>query len=303
MGVHRYERVTGQHAALDIAAQESSGIVTGKPHGRLGEVVGAEREEFGGLGDFAGEQRGARQLDHGADHVGDAAPALGEHFFSHRVHARLDQIEFPPGDHERDHDFRNWRLALLGYITRGLEHRARLHLVNLGIDDRQPAAAKAQHRIAFGEFVCAREQHLGVEARRFGDIGAFFFRVRQELMQRRIEQADSHRARAHDGEDRGEILALVRRELVKRGHAALLRVRQDHFAHRRDAFSIEEHMLGAAKPDALGAELQSSGCIFRGFSVGAHFHPPRAVRPSHQRAEITGQFRLHHLSGAVEHLT
>ena len=37
--------------------------------GRLGEVVGAEREELGALGDLVGGQRGARHLDHRADRI------------------------------------------------------------------------------------------------------------------------------------------------------------------------------------------------------------------------------------------
>ena len=43
---------------------------------RLGEVVGAEGEELGRLGDLAGAQGSARQLDHRADLVGDRLPCL-----------------------------------------------------------------------------------------------------------------------------------------------------------------------------------------------------------------------------------
>ena len=42
-------------------------VVAGEAPGHLGQVVGAEGEELGGLGDLAGGQRGPRQLDHRAD--------------------------------------------------------------------------------------------------------------------------------------------------------------------------------------------------------------------------------------------
>ena len=37
-----------------------------------------------------------------------------------------------------------------------------------------------------------------------------------------------------------------------------LAVGQDHLAHGDDALGLEEHMLGAAEPDALGAEARSA---------------------------------------------
>jgi hypothetical protein len=52
-----------------------------------------------------------------------------------------------------------------------------------------------------------------------------------------------------------EIAALHRQQLVQRGAAALLVVGQDHLAHAMMRSRVEEHVLGAAKADAFGAEL------------------------------------------------
>ncbi len=60
---------------------------------------------------------------------------------------------------------------------------------------------------------------------------------------------------AHGPEDAGEVVALHRQQLRQRLLAAGRVVRQDHLAHRRDALAAEEHVLGAAQADALGAEL------------------------------------------------
>jgi len=39
-------------------------FVAAQTHGGLGQVVGAEREEFRRFGEFGGAQRRARQFDH-----------------------------------------------------------------------------------------------------------------------------------------------------------------------------------------------------------------------------------------------
>ena len=86
--------------------------------------------------------------------------------------------------------------------------------------------------------------------------------LRQEFVQRRVEQPDRHRQAGHDLEDLGEIGALHRQQLGERGAAAALLVGHDHLADRADAVGLEEHVLGARQADALGAE------IARGAGVG-----------------------------------
>ena len=79
--------------------------------------------------------------------------------------------------------------------------------------------------------------------------------VRQELVQRRVEQADRHRLALQRAEDAGEVVALERQQLGERRlRASSSVVGQDHLAHRVDAVALEEHVLGAAQADALGAE-------------------------------------------------
>ena len=98
---------------------------------------------------------------------------------------------------------------------------------------------------------------LRVGAHGGGDLGDLLLGVRQELVQRRIEQPDGDRQALHDLEQLDEIAALHRQELGERRAPRLLVVGQDHLAHRPDAVLVEEHVLGAAEPDALGAELDA----------------------------------------------
>ena len=50
-------------------------------YGDLGEVVGAEAEELGGLSDLVRGQRAARDFDHRADHVAQLDLLLGHDRF------------------------------------------------------------------------------------------------------------------------------------------------------------------------------------------------------------------------------
>ena len=97
--------------------------------------------------------------------------------------------------------------------------------------------------------------------------------------------------------------ALERQELGERRAAARLVVGQDHLAHRDDAVALEEHVLGAAEADALGAELA------RRLGVAAACRRWRApscvadlVGPAHQGRELAGQLRLLHRDLAEQHL-
>ena len=103
-------------------------------------------------------------------------------------------------------------------------------------------------------------------------------------MQRRIEQADRDRQPGHDPEELDEVGALHRQELGERGAPALFVVGQDHLAHGDDAVGLEEHVLGAAQADALGAEL-ARGAASSGVSALARTFSRRTrVGPAHQRA-------------------
>ena len=147
-------------------------------------------------------------------------------------------------------------------------------------------------------------------ARSFAGIGAggarhfldFLVLVRQEFVQRRIEQADGDRQAFHHLEDRLEIAALHRQQFGQRGFALVFGIGQDHLAHRDDAVGVEEHMLGAAKADAFGAEVARRRGVGGRVGIGAHLQRADRIRPAHQRAEIAGQFRLAHRHLALEHL-
>ena len=82
----------------------------------------------------------------------------------------------------------------------------------------------------------------------------------------------------------------------------LLVVGEDHLAHRLDAVLVEEHVLGAAEADALGAETHGGLRVGRRIGIGAHAEAAHLVGPADQRGEIVGELRLDHVDAAGQHL-
>ena len=123
------------------------------------------------------------------------------------------------------HDLDERRLARpLADRARGAHDRAHLHLVDLGELEAEPAAARAEHRIRLVQLadpVAHRVRGRLLERR-------------QELVERRIEQADGHGKPGHRLEDPLEVGLLHRQEPVERGAALLLVARHDHLAHDRE---------------------------------------------------------------------
>ena len=107
---------------------------------------------------------------------------------------------------------------------------------------------------------------------------------------RRVEQPDADRQALHDGEQLAEIVALHRQEALQHGAAILGLVGEDHLLHHVQPALLEEHVLGAAEPDPLGAEQPRGLGVGGGVGIGAdadvaEFAPPsRGARGKRRRA-------------------
>src|SRR5690606_7935648 len=101
------------------------------------------------------------------------------------------------------------RGAFGGDVTGGFEDGPGLHLVDLGVSDAEPATAMAEHRVEFMELRGAALEMIDTDAERIGELGELGIPVRQELVQRRVEQADRARQAGHRAEDLGEVRALL----------------------------------------------------------------------------------------------
>ena len=111
-------------------------------------------------------------------------------------------------------------------------------------------------------------------------------------MQRRVQQPHGDGQPLHNGEQLNEVRPLIGQQFGQRHPAPGFVGGQDHLPHMDDAFGVEEHMFGAAKANALGAEMNGGIRVLGRFRIGADIEGADVIHPFHQLAEFTGQFRL-----------
>ena len=121
-------------------------------------------------------------------------------------------------------------------------------------------------------------------------------------MQRRIDGPDGDRLSVHRLEDAVEVVALHRQQLVERLPAVGLVVGEDHFLHDGNPSLAEEHVLGAAQPDAARAERVGELGLIGQIRVGADAHAPELVRPGQQLIEPPIEIRLLRIERPVDDL-
>ena len=146
---------------------------------------------------------------------------------------------------------------------------------------------------------------LRVGAHRRGDLGDLLLGVRQEFVQRRIEQADRHRQPAHDREQLDEVVALHRQQLGQRGAAAASRRRRGSSRARRGCGASSKNMCSVRHrpmPSApnLMATRASGGvsALARTLSVRTSSAQPIRVANSPDSAgSCIGDLAGQHLAG------
>ena len=125
-------------------------------------------------------------------------------------------------------------------------------------------------------------------------------------MKRRIEQADDHIATGHGLEHRQEVLGL---NLEQVGQGLLLHgliIGQDEALD--DVLAIaQEHVLGAAQADGLGAKLECERGILGVVGVDAHMVGVAAglvqtnlVGPGQDGVQVAGELGRNQINGAVD---
>ncbi len=222
----------------------------------LGQVVGAEGEEIGALADLAGHQAGAGQLDHGADRISEARAPLLLDLVGHRRDALLDQVELGLGGDERHHDLRHDAVVQSpARLDRRLEDGAGLHLDDLR--DSSPAVATPR-------WPSIGLNSLSAATRRLRRVTLTPMAAATSPM----AASPCGRNSCSGGSSRRMVTgrpAMISNSSTKSwrcvGRSLASAARRPSWSSARiisrigeDAVLLEEHMLGAAKPDAVGAE-------------------------------------------------
>src|SRR5262249_53757358 len=202
------------------------------------------------------------------------------------------------------HDFERHLLAFAFNLDRRFEDGAALHTRYFGIKQSQTATAESQHGVCFTNLVHVVQQvallvdlvqemiHLNhrfgllQSHLQFGQLAQQLIDIRQELMQRRIEKANSHRKSSHLAEDADEVAPLQRQKLLQSFLAGAYTVGENHLAHRRQTLIAKEHVFGTAQTDAFGAKTARGLGIERRVGIRAYAQFAKLIGPLHQLVKI-----------------
>ena len=288
------ERIALVDLVVVVVAQELARVVTAEAEGHLGQIVGAEAEELGLLGDLVGGQGRARDLDHGAHLVLHLHAGVRDQLVGGGHDHVLDKLQLLDLANQRDHDVGNdLQAGLLGDIDGGVDDSGGLHLSDLRVGDSQTAAAVTHHRVELMQAVDHVVQLFHADLQILGQIHDLLFLGGQELVQRRIQVTHGHRALAHDLVHGLEVTLLVGQDLGQGLLAVLHGLGHDHLAHGLDAVGLKEHMLGTAQADALGAEVHALLGVARVVGVGEDLQLTGSVGPAHEAAEVAADGGVH----------
>src|SRR5882672_3212127 len=130
------------------------------------------------------------------------------------------------------------------------------------------------------------------------DIDAYLLRqflllhwlMRNEFVERRIDQADSDWKSIHNLKDADEVAPLVRQEFVEGFLSRDRRIGDDHLLDCKlplDALLrifkiLKKHVFGADQADSLGTHITSFLRIVRRIGVRAYMEFSDGIRPTHQ---------------------
>ena len=174
--------------------------------------------------------------------------------------AVLDELNLFLAHDDRYHDLRLDLVPFFPQHAGGLENGPALHLVDLGERDRDAAAPVTEHRVHLAQLLAPCDDLGRPGAPVLGlhvadELLHALVGPRQELVERRIQEADGDRLPLHDLEEVVEVGPLHREEDLQRLAPLLFRVGDDHLPELHDPLLVEEHVLRAAEADPLRLEV------------------------------------------------
>mmetsp|Transcript_2482 Transcript_2482/g.3526 ORF Transcript_2482/g.3526 Transcript_2482/m.3526 type:complete len:709 (-) Transcript_2482:241-2367(-) len=190
-------------------------------------------------------------------------------------------------------------------VERSLDDGARLHLGDLRVQDAEAATAEPQHGVDLREFVDLVQHSLDSDAQLLGHhlADVLHLAVGEELVERRVEEADGDGAVVHGREDALEVGALEGEQLGERELPRLHVLRHDHLPHRLEPLvARKEHVLCPHQPDPLRAVAPRLGRVLGRVRVGEHHHVPPLVHPPHERPQVPADRRRGQRLAAVDDL-
>ena len=274
---------------LIVTGQELACVVTAEAEGKLGEVVGAEAEEFGFFCNFVRGERCPWDFDHGADFVFEIDACFLDNCVCGFDNGLLAEHEFFDFADERDHDFRNdvpVRMTLF-HCDGGLDDSLGLHNGNFRIGNCQTATAVAHHRVEFVQAVAKKFDFLNGFALCFCKFCDVLFFGRNEFVERRIQETNGDRHAFECFHQAFEVCLLHGLDCRKCFDAFFNGLGANHFTEFIYSARSEEHVFGTNKTDTLCAEFRCALCVLRSIRIGANAECFVLVCEFHDSSEIT----------------
>ena len=171
-------------------------------------------------------------------------------------------------------------------VDGGFDDGLGLHGANLGIGHVEAATAVAHHGVELVQRGDLGFKVLDGDVHLDGKSGDVVLNCGEELVERRVKQANGDGEALHRLVDRLEVTTLHRQEFGQGSLALFDGVGHDHFADGRDAVRLKEHVFGAAQANTFGTELAGLLGICRCVSIGADLHRAVLIGPIHDPTEF-----------------
>ncbi len=171
-----------------------------------------------------------------------------------------------------------------------------LHLSNFRICISQTTTTVTQHRVVFTQRFYTLLDILQTYAHCIRHLLLSLQIMRNELMQRRIEQTYSHRTARHCFKDTLKVRLLVRENLSQCLATSFSIFCQNHFTHCLNLFTFKEHVFCTAKTDTHRTEVTCNFRIMRSVRIGTYLQTGIFISQCHQFCKVTGKlgsFRLY----------
>ena len=274
-----------------VGLQELACIITREAECHLRQIVRSEGEELSRFSQFTGIDSAARNFDHRTNVVDHLDIGSSDRLIRSLTDDVSDIIELLLLTNQRNHDFRLQVPArmFLVYIDGSVDDGTRLHDTDLRIRNIQTASTMTHHRVEFLQLNIRSLDIFNGDAHLISNFLDCLIRLRQELMQRRIQQTNRNAAALHSLEDAFEVLCLVR---LKKIESLLTLLRRTGYAEHTDCLNtllgVEEHVFRTNKTNTFRAELNCTSSIFRRIRIGTDLHRTTLISPLHEGSEVSG---------------
>lgn len=146
----------------------------------------------------------------------------------------------------------------------------------------------AEHGVKFVELIDLVDNLRFSQTHFLSEGFHILFFLWQEFVEGWIEHSDGDWFSLHNFEEGSEVFFLELFELLEGSLSFSFVAGNNHLSDSEDSFLLEEHVLGSAKTNTFGTEINSSFSILWGISVSSDLELSDGISPDHDGPEVSG---------------